>query len=350
MLDSERYPLTRRGWVLLAVAIGASALGLVFGARSLNAIVAPIIVAIAVAWWRISRVDTPIITRDAPTSGFQGEKHTVTISIAGGLEYIGHVTDEVGSGLTAADNDRSVPLDGGLSYRVSLVERGRHRIGPATITISDLLGLAQRVVSYSASTELIVYPRIHPIGIPQLLTLARSADLPLDRERHEFDKLREYEPSDSLRDVHWKTSAKRPDHDFIVKEFASNRDRGTVILSGESINGTDDALAEAMASLAAALAEFDVHVGIITTNGQVPPIHRRSQLDQILSNLAGIGPGRAPHRSAIHLIAGSDDVDSVTISVGHEEFTFGDLREGTIPARPLLENSASQTKSGEVAD
>lgn len=350
MRAHPRIPLTRRGLVLTGVVVVAMLLGWLFGARSLNAIVAPALVALVVAVWRVSRIDPPTLTRTAPSTGTRGERHRVDLTFAGSNERIGHVADAVDDAFEATGNERTVPLEEGLSYAITLADRGLHRLGPATVSIRDLLGLAARRVTLPDRSRVVVHPRVHPVSAPELHQLAEMANITLKRERHEFDRLREYQPEDSLRDIHWKTSAKRADTTFIVKEFVSERGRGSVMLSGESADGADDALAEAMASLASALIDNGVRVGLLTHRGKETPIRTVNQFDRLLTHLAMIGPGRPVTTAEIHLDARSDDLDEVLIEVNGEELTFGDLRrrDRAIPGVPAPE--ASSVASREVAD
>lgn len=343
-------PLTPRGWVLTGVVVAGVVLGLLFGSRSLNAVVAPAVVALAVAVWQVSSVDIPPLRRSNPSVGSRGERHEVRLRFDGEIERFGRITDTIPTGLEAKGNDRVVPLESGLRYELFLAERGRYQLGPASVAVRDLLGLAQRSRDSEGTNEVVVYPRIHPVATPNLRRLAEAANIRLERERHEFDRLREYQPTDSLRDIHWKTSAKRPDADFIVKEFVTERDRGSVMLSGEAAEGADDALAEALASLASALVDHGVRVGILTGNGKVEPIKRSGQFNRILTHLATLGPGRPAVSAEVHLTAESPEVDAVTIKVDDTAFEFGALRGPTHGRSQRPDQPAPAHPTGEVAD
>lgn len=345
-----RVPLTVRGWAVTVVIIGSIALAILFGARSLNAVVAPAVVAIAVAAWQVSDVEFPAITRSSPSIGSVGERHPVEIATHEPLERIAHFADEVSEGLTADGNDQTVPLEHGMTYHIELTERGRFELGPTAVTVRDLLGLAKTTTTYANETSVLVYPRVHPVAMPALQYLAEAANITLERERHEFDRLREYQPTDSLRDIHWKTSAKRPDTDFIVKEFVSVRDRGSVIISGSAADGADDALAEAMASLASAFADAGVSVGVLTPYGKVDPVDKQSHFDRLLTNLALLGPGKAGAKRDIHLIAEEPELESVQIEVEDLEWTFADLQEARRVGAMEPDQELPIATMGEVAD
>lgn len=346
----RNLPLTRRGWTVTAVVVGAVVLALLFGARSLNAVVAPAALAIVVAIWRVSRLDFPTLTRGAPSVGTDGERHEIAINLESSVEQIGWVHDEVSDGLTVVGNEKTVPLEQGITYDLELTGRGRYILGPTRVAVRDILGLAEVTKTYPNRKELLVYPKIHPVTMPALERLAEAANITLSRERHEFDRLREYQPTDALRDIHWKSSAKRPQEDFIVKEFVSVQERGSVVISGAAADDGDDALAEAMASLASALVDAGIEVGVLTAAGKVDPIRNRGQFDRILTNLAVMDAGHPQTQAEIHLSAAEDDVESVEITVNEYEFTFGEflLGEDIDALEPSQEVPVASI--GEVAD
>ncbi len=350
MVRYERLPLTRRGWAVAGMVVLAVSLGWLFGARSLNAVAAPALVALVIAAWQISRLEFPPIVRDAPMLCTRGDEESVSITVQNDIERIGYIADHVPKGISARGNRRLVPLEKGLQYDISLDERGIYWLGPVELSMRDLLGLAERTEMYSIRSEVVVHPELHPIAAPSLDRLARMADIAIERERHEFDRLREYNPTDSLRDIHWKTSAKRMDTEFIVKEFVSERDRGSVMLSGSAAHGADDALADAMASLAAALVNHGVNVGVITGEGRIDPIRRADQFSQILTHLARAGPRSPDAHADIHFHAAVDDVDQVTIEIGDLQIHFGDLRRGEFGGHDAIESETATAGAWEAAD
>lgn len=325
MYSLNRATLTTRGWAVVGLVIGGSILGLLFGSRSLNAIVAPSAVAVLVAMWRVGTVSRPSIDRRSPAETTVGERRTVSLTFDEPPRRLGHIADRVSPPLEADGNDRAVALDEGLVYGVTLDTRGYHRFGPTTVTIEDVLGLARRSLHYSDQAEVLVLPRTYALRIDGLRRIAHLADIKLQRERHEFDRLREYRPGDSLRDVHWKTSAKRPDIDFIVKEFVKEDERGAVALSGEAVDGADDALADAMASVAVALVNAGVQIELHTPGDALDPVDRPDEVHAILEHLATVEAGDAATRGDLHFSATDDDVTTVSITLGDDRLRFGDL-------------------------
>lgn len=351
MPRNDRAPLTRRGWTVVGVVGVSFVLAILFGPRSLNAIIVPGVIAVAIAIWQVNRLDRPGLDRSVPAEGTIGETHQVRVSTATRTNRLGRIYDRVSDGLTATGNDRFVDLDRGLAYELQLRERGRHHLGPTTLMVSDTLGLAEFAFEYRTYDEVLVFPRIFTVRPAGLQRLADLAGVRLRRERHEFEKLREYRPTDSLRDIHWKSSAKRPDVDFIVKEFVNESERGTLLLSGESTSDATDALADALASVSAALVRRGVNVGLDTADGQVGPIEGHDELREVLVTLATLGPGSPDRHRDVHVIASDDDPRDVTITIGDERIRFGDLLEsdGT-PRTPISEVTVSTPIGPEVAD
>lgn len=344
----DDLPFTTRGWAVASVVVGAVVLGLLFGARSLNAVAAPAALALAIAVWRIRGVEPRSCHRRLDTVIEQGEFTSVHLAFEGIPSRLARVTDTVPSQLESVGNGRLVPLETGLEYDLKATERGEYQLGPVTVQVTDLFGLVERSVELEANATITVVPRRHHVDPPALSRLAAAADLDLDRDRSEFDRLREYQPTDSLRDVHWKSSAKRPGGDFIVKEFVTDRDRGALMLSGAALYGADNELAEAMASIASAFVEAGVGVGLLTPDGRVDPIRQPGELNKLLVHLASIGPGRPSTQTDIHLVADSDAVDDVTLHVNDTEVTFGELRDG----RAALDEDVSTYRAiqGGIAD
>jgi uncharacterized protein (DUF58 family) len=98
-------------------------------------------------------------------------------------------------------------------YRVRAVRRGAWEFGPASLVSGDIFGLSLKREKLAETDLLIVYPKIVPItalGLPALhpfgdfRTVRRTMDDPL-----RVLGAREYVPGDSLRRIHWKTTAHR---------------------------------------------------------------------------------------------------------------------------------------------
>jgi uncharacterized protein (DUF58 family) len=98
-----------------------------------------------------------------------------------------------------------------LRRELTAARRGLHRIGPAVVSTGDLFGLRTVQAAVVPSSELLVYPRIVPL---ETLELAAGAPLPfvatrvpLQADPTRIVGVREYEPGDPMRSIHWTASA-----------------------------------------------------------------------------------------------------------------------------------------------
>lgn len=294
--------LTRRGRLLVAVLLGCLALAAVFGARSLNAVVAPSAVALLAAVVVVARTPTPTVERTTPPDGHPGERHVVRLSLAdlGIGRY--DLRDELADGLTGWGNDVDVVDEETISYELEYGRRGVYELGPLAGTVSDGLGLAERPVTAAADrAEVLVYPPL--VDPPARVRRSLEAVVDLERRpgRDEFDRLREYVRGDSPRDVHWKSSAKRPDDDLVVKEFLGRTptDAVRIAVAPQGDRSAVDACAVATASVAVTLLEEGVEVGVATPGETIDPAVGSSQRESILAALARLDAGEptAPDRT-----------------------------------------------------
>lgn len=288
--------LTYRGAVLAGVAAGCLVLAAVFGARSLNAVVAPAIVALGAAVVIVWRAPTPSIERTVPPDGHPGETHRVRLDVAncGSGNY--RLRDQVGDGLGASGSAHDV-TDGAatISFELRYLRRGAHRVGPPSIAVTDALGLVERDVSVTGESDrVLVYPAIvdPPRAVRSLLESVVDVDLRPGRD--EFDALREYVRGDSLRDVHWKSSARRPGDDLVVKEFddRSPTDAVRIAIAPTGTRDAVDAAARAAASVATLLLKEGVKVGLVTPTERLAPTTGPDHRTAILAALARLTAGQ----------------------------------------------------------
>jgi uncharacterized protein (DUF58 family) len=100
-----------------------------------------------------------------------------------------------------------------LAYPVRGNRRGRLEVGPLRIRIRDPFGVAERVRRYTATDQVVVYPRIEPLA-ERLPHGAHRTSEGSDTRRllntgDEFYTMREYLHGDDLRRIHWPTTARR---------------------------------------------------------------------------------------------------------------------------------------------
>lgn len=311
--------LTRRGWAVLAVGAFAEVMAGAFGARSLNAVAAPVVVALLFGAVTLYRRDAPSVSRRRPHPGFPGE--TRTVRLTADADGPCTIRDRTPDALTARGTPIDLAAGGEASYELELLERGEHRLGPAEVTERDPLGVVVRTTSVAATTPVLVYPDVRAVAPNRTFTgLVERAGTP---ERQAFARLREYVPGDALRDVHWKSSAKRADGDLVVTEFA-DEDEGGVTIAVEGETGHGDPMASAAASVAVYLLDAGLAVGLATPAGDLTQRKGDEHREELLELLARVSAGRVGDRVDADVRVRADST-GVTIEAGDARFPFADL-------------------------
>jgi len=326
---------TLRGAAVAAVVVTGIAMSVAFGARSLNAVVVPALVALGAGAFQLSRATPPEVSRTRPDPGFPGDTQPAHLLVEASIPC--RVTDgtDDGGALVLRGADGEVPGDGTLAaieYEVDYRRRGEHALGPAVASGTDVLGLFRREFEYDARTPVLVYPTVHRLGTRG--GLADIAERVVTPERSAFDHLREYDPGDPLRDVDWKSSAKRPGEDLVVAEYDAI-DEGTVevVAETEHADGSEggdraaDAMAEATASVVTFLLRAGAPVALSAPGERVPEGTGPPQQESALELLARVRGGRvsseARHAADVHVVG---TPDGATVTIDGRTVSFESLR------------------------
>jgi uncharacterized protein (DUF58 family) len=119
-------------------------------------------------------------------------------------------------------------------YHGRLMRRGRYQFGPLKVSTRFPFGLVRRTWTFSARDTLTVFPRPGRLTEawrrrrrPQLSGSARSRHQqgPLEGE---FFALRDWQPGDSRRWIHWRSSARHGN--LLVRQFEQQQDEDLVLL------------------------------------------------------------------------------------------------------------------------
>ncbi len=319
--------LTARGAVVTVAALGAFAVGAVFGQPGLNAVAAPAIIGLLVGFVQVWRADRPRVERILPGPGFPGDTRTMCLDV----DASGPTTlrDRLGAGLRPRTHVATLGGGGRVEYDLELARRGVHEVGPTTVTVRDALGLVTHDYTYRDTDDLLVYPAVEPVTAGGVFAgLVERSGSP---ERSAFDSLREYVPGDALRDVHWKSSAKRDG--LVVMEFAAE-DEGAVSVVAEATADPDganaDAMAAAAASVVAHLLDAGVEVELVAPGGRLDAGLGERQRRAAFELLARTPPGRveteALERADVRIRAD----DGATVEVGDRRVPFERLVEDDV--------------------
>jgi uncharacterized protein (DUF58 family) len=230
--------LTARGRLVLllggAVYLGAWA----FGARTLYPVAVGFVLAAVLAWAWVRLLDKPM-TLDRSTWGeehVEGADVPVTLELdhEGPLRPSTLPVVERISGLgerevtLARNGDR---LEGRFVLRS--VPRGRYPFSSSYAILEDPFGLERTHVPLGASGALLVYPRLVELGelFSESGAYAREGRRLMIRRESGFDlhSVRDYEQGESLRKVHWPSTARRGQ--LMVKDLEdAPRDEVAVLL------------------------------------------------------------------------------------------------------------------------
>lgn len=321
--------LTRRGALVVGIVLLGLFMSWRFGARALNALVAPLLVGLVAGGIQVLRMRPPEVVRGAPDHGTVGEETDVELHLRAEKGFDATVDERVREGASADGVPVGVIVaDTTVNYRLRLSERGEHRIGPTTVTARDVLGLWETSFECGSESRVLAFPRVRPFrgaARTSLDSLARGG--PGGRE---FEQLREYAPGDPMQDVHWKSSAKRPPGDMLVKEYETPVESRTVTVVASAAERHADEMAEAAASVATHLLDRDLSVALVTADGSVPhgsgEGHRRELLALLARTEGGAVDG---HRDADVLVSGTERDETVHVRVGERRYTFEQLTGAT---------------------
>lgn len=282
---------TRRGYAVVVVVASAVAVGAAFGPRSLDAVVLPGVVALVAAAVQVRRAPVPTVDRTLPPADGPDTTGTVELRLDAPRTYPATVRDRLPAGIGVPDDDVSDPegpseavvdaaIGGTVSYEIARRRRGRYELGPLAVGVTDVLGLFERTLRIDVRDELLVFPRVRALSGTAEANLRALTQSRRANRRDEFDDLREYVRGDALRDVHWKSSAKRGE--LMIREFTAEADpdRVTVVAgvadAETSEDGAEpdgdplaDAMAEAAATVCLSLIRDGASVTLSTPAGEV---------------------------------------------------------------------------------
>ena len=194
-------------------------------------------------------------------------------------------------------------------FTVHCTQRGFHAYGPATITTGDAFGMFNRRAKLPKRQRLIIYPRLYSVAELRLPAKnpfgQRGAKDRLFEDPFRTAGIREWQPADGLRRVHWKATARQQQMQSRVYE-PSKEPQVLVFLNVATLTrhwlGSIPELFEraisVAGSLAALSAEMRLPVGLIA-NGLLPgsdqplrllPGRSPDQLVHILELLAAVTP------------------------------------------------------------
>jgi uncharacterized protein (DUF58 family) len=301
--------LTRRGRLLLVLGGALYVAAWAFGSQALYPVAIGFLVAVLVSALSVHAAARPMAYRRRADSTEHVEGDDVVVEVE--LEPRGPL------GLASVSlverfarlGERRIRMrrDGRFlrgRYVLRSVPRGRYALDEATAVVEDPFGLEQGSVPLPAQGALLVLPRVVELDLLFSESGPRAHDgrRLLLRRPSGFDvhSVREYEEGESLRKVHWKSTARRGQ--LMVKELQDEpRDEVAILLDADerSVAGDSfDAQVRAAGSLLRTQVVRDRRAVLVVNSLRQEVVRVQTALGewrQALETLAAVEPtGRVP--------------------------------------------------------
>ncbi len=277
-------PLTRSGWFTAILGGAVMLAGRILGQLEFLLLGAGVLGLVVFAFFRVwtTRLKLAVARQVTPSRVHAGSPARVDLRILNQSRRptpVLRLNDAVSG--TRGANLLLAPLGTGertkVAYRLPTDRRGRLEIGPLRIRLTDPFGLASIDLEGAGKTEITVFPRVDRI-LPLRRTTGQDPHSDavhansLGRSGDEFYALRQYQVGDSLRRVHWPSTA-RHDELMVRQDELPWQGRVTVMLDvnhlayGSNSESFESAVSAAASIIAAAISRGD-HARLVTTDGR----------------------------------------------------------------------------------
>ena len=234
--------MTDRGRIVLALGGATYVAAWAFGSKPLYPVATGLLLAVVLAWGWVRLANRPMRLRRVLGEGDRFEGDDVSVWLELELESWVPPPSLVLVERMSRLGERRTPLhpDGSrlwAGYTLEALPRGRYVLEAAEVVIEDPFGLQRVTVPLGEAGALVVYPRLVELHRLFSESGARSHEgrrMLLHRPSgFDFHGVREYEEGESLRRVHWRSTARRGQ--LMVKELEdSPRDETAVVLDTDA--------------------------------------------------------------------------------------------------------------------
>ena len=185
-----------------------------------------------------------------------------------------------------------------LEARVMAYYRGEYELGVQAIKVKDISGFFTLTRKFNKKTMATAYPKIvsfSDISLAKgLLSQAHSRFDIADEDYATISDIRPYVPTDSIKRVHWKLTAKR--NEWLVKVFQANaRSQVTMILDTLQIQGDalsklsfEDSIIENAISMVKFCLESGMPVDFMVTDGTESKMRHPQEFNALYKHSAKI--------------------------------------------------------------
>ena len=224
------------GWTILALGVLAWVVGARWGWTELLMVAGAALVLFAICLGlAVGRTRVTVLAEVDPRRVVVGEPATGRILVTNDARTpMLPILVELPVGLSAARFVLPALTPGQTHEELFVVptsRRGVIRVGPATTVQGDPLGLMRRTLTWTERTELFVHPRtvaLESLGAGLLRDLEGSTSEDVSMSDLAFHALREYQPGDDRRYIHWRSSAKAGK--LLVRQFLDTRRSHVTVL------------------------------------------------------------------------------------------------------------------------
>jgi len=300
-----RIRITREGWIfiLISLAVGLAAirsgnnlLFLILGMMLGLLLVSGILSELSLRGLRLDRVPPPALVAARPF--LMGISVT---NVKGRIASFSIEVEDIQEDRVLDKRCYFLKIPAGrtqsTAYRHAFARRGVYRFSGFKVSTKFPFALLRKSRIVALGQEVVVRPYTHPVALPPLEAIGRLGSHSSPRRGRAGDVygLRELVPGDDLRDIHWRSSARR--HRLLVREREAVRSQRVQIVvdhrldlpAGESLVAGAEAVEQGItmaASLASALLHAGYHVSLVTLDGALPQDQGGAHLARILETLA----------------------------------------------------------------
>ncbi|MGI9092033.1 MAG: DUF58 domain-containing protein [Mycobacteriales bacterium] len=324
--------LTTRGRCLLAAGLAALGCAVLLGEKDLLRVAflllaLPLVSAIVVARARYRLSCTRTLLPDHVAISQQAEVHLQVQNVAllptspmlleDELPYALGGTPRFVVERTGAGQRR------GVRYSVRSELRGRFRIGPLRLRLSDPFGLVEVTRSFTSVETLTVMPKVVPLPVVRVggawSTNGTSSSRSVASRGEDDAATREYRHGDDLRKVHWRSTA-RVGALMVRREERPWQARSSLLLDTRSVGHRGDAPDSSFEWAVSAIASVGIHLvhrghGVtLTTGGDLRGLELTSDI-AILDRLADTRLTRAHDLDELAAAVRRADEDASLIAV-----------------------------------
>ena len=213
-----------------------------------------------------------------------------------------------------------------VSYPVRADVRGRYRVGPLSVRLTDPFGLCELTRSFASTDDLVVTPVVSALPGVRLGgdwsgggdASARSVAV----SGQDDAATREYRHGDDLRKVHWRSTA-RVGELMVRREEQPFQSRATLLLDARALGHRGDGPGSSFEWAVSAVASIGVHLArsgfalrLLADTGQdlVPPGVPATE-GSVLDALAAVGSSRAESLDGATERLRREGVDGVLVAV-----------------------------------